>query len=67
VSERGAPGVENLGAASMDCPRQRGAAHIDLGTSEDDVAARALYESAGFTNREGRPDGPMMLYYERGL
>jgi hypothetical protein len=38
-----------------------------LGTSEDDVAARALYESAGFTNREGSPDGPTMLYYERDL
>jgi hypothetical protein len=40
---------------------------IDLGTSEDDVGARALYESAGFTNREGGPDGPTMLYYEREL
>ena len=40
---------------------------IDLGTSEDDVAARALYESAGFTNREGGPAGPRMLYYERDL
>ena len=53
--------------AAMDHARERGAAHIDLGTSEDDVAARALYESAGFTNREGRPDGPVMLYYEREL
>jgi ribosomal protein S18 acetylase RimI-like enzyme len=53
--------------AAMDHARERGAAHIDLGTSEDDVAARALYESAGFTNREGRPDGPRMLYYERDL
>ena len=55
-----------LGAA-MEHARRRGAAHIDLGTSEDDVAARALYESAGFTNREGGPDGPRMLYYERDL
>ena len=53
--------------AAMEHARARGAAHIDLGTSEDDVAARALYESAGFTNREGRPDGPRMLYYERDL
>ena len=37
-------------------------AHIDLGTSEDDVAARALYEGAGFTNRDGGPDGSRMLY-----
>ena len=53
--------------AAMAHARERGAAHIDLGTSEDDVAARALYESAGFTNREGGPDGPRMLYYERDL
>jgi GNAT superfamily N-acetyltransferase len=53
--------------AAMEHARERGAAHIDLGTSEDDVAARSRYESAGFTNREGRPDGPVMLYYERGL
>jgi ribosomal protein S18 acetylase RimI-like enzyme len=51
----------------MEHAKERGAAHIDLGTSEADVAARALYESAGFTNREGRPDGPVMLYYERDL
>lgn len=53
--------------AAMELARERGAAHIDLGTSEDDVAARALYESAGFTNREGGPEGPRMLYYERDL
>jgi ribosomal protein S18 acetylase RimI-like enzyme len=53
--------------AAMEHARKRGAAHIDLGTSEDDVAARGLYESAGFTNREGGPEGPRMLYYERDL
>jgi ribosomal protein S18 acetylase RimI-like enzyme len=53
--------------AAMDHARQRGAARIDLNTSVDDVAARALYESAGFTNREGGPEGPRMLYYERDL
>lgn len=53
--------------SAMDHARGRGAAHIDLGTSEDDVAARALYESTGFTNRERGPDGPRMLYYEREL
>lgn len=41
----------------METARERGATHIDLGTSEDDTAALALYESAGFTSREGRPDG----------
>jgi ribosomal protein S18 acetylase RimI-like enzyme len=53
--------------AAMEHARERGAARIDLNTSEDDVAARALYESAGFTNREGGPDGPPMLYFERDL
>jgi ribosomal protein S18 acetylase RimI-like enzyme len=53
--------------AAMDAARGQGAEHMELGTSEDDVAARGLYESAGFTNREGRPDGPVMLYYERDL
>jgi ribosomal protein S18 acetylase RimI-like enzyme len=53
--------------AAMEVARERGAAHMDLGTSEDDIAARGLYESAGFTNREGRPDGPVMFVYEREL
>jgi len=53
--------------AAMDYARARGADRIDLNTSEDDVAARALYERTGFTNREGSPDGPTMLYYERDL
>ena len=52
---------------AMDAARQRGATHMDLGTSEDDEAARGLYESAGFTNREGTPDGPVMFVYEREL
>jgi ribosomal protein S18 acetylase RimI-like enzyme len=51
----------------METAREQGAAHMDLGTSTDDTAARALYESCGFTNREGAPDGPVMLYYERDL
>jgi ribosomal protein S18 acetylase RimI-like enzyme len=53
--------------AALEHARERGARHIDLNTSEDDVAARALYERMGFTNREGAPDGPPMLYYERDL
>jgi ribosomal protein S18 acetylase RimI-like enzyme len=52
---------------AMDVARAEGATYMDLGTSEDDVAARGLYESLGFTNREGRPDGPVMYYYEREL
>ena len=53
--------------AAMDAARTEGAEQMELGTSESDTAARALYESAGFTNREGRPDGPVMLFYEREL
>lgn len=47
--------------------RERGAAWIFLGTSTDDEAARAVYESEGFTNREGGETGPVMLFYEREL
>jgi ribosomal protein S18 acetylase RimI-like enzyme len=47
--------------------RGRGAAYMELGTSEADVAARALYESLGFSNREGGPGGPLSYFYEREL
>jgi ribosomal protein S18 acetylase RimI-like enzyme len=68
VPERRGQGLGRaLLEAAMQHGRERGAARIDLNTSETDVAARALYESAGFTNREGAPDGPTMLYYERDL
>lgn len=53
--------------AAMDYARGRGASHMDLNTSTDDRAARALYERNGFTNHEGAGDGPSMLYYERDL
>jgi ribosomal protein S18 acetylase RimI-like enzyme len=53
--------------AAIEEARAHGADHIDVGTSEDDTAARGLYEKLGFTNREGKPDGPVMLYYERDL
>jgi len=53
--------------AAIDQARREGAAYMDLGTSEDDVAARALYESLGFSNREGKPDGPINYFYEREL
>jgi GNAT superfamily N-acetyltransferase len=53
--------------AAMDVAREEGAAHMDLGTGEDDAAARALYESLGFSNREGKPDGPLNYFYEREL
>jgi ribosomal protein S18 acetylase RimI-like enzyme len=53
--------------ATMDAAREAGAVRIDLGTSVDDSAAIGLYESCGFSNREGEPDGPQMLVYERDL
>jgi GNAT superfamily N-acetyltransferase len=60
-----------LGRALMEAAiaeaRARGADYMELGTSEDDVAARALYESLGFVNREGGPDGPISYFYEREL
>ena len=46
--------------------RERGCAWIDLDTSEDDHAARHLYESFGFINREG-PGGPIAYAYELEL
>jgi ribosomal protein S18 acetylase RimI-like enzyme len=53
--------------AAMALARDEGADYMDLGTAETDVAARALYESLGFSNREGKPDGPVNYYYEREL
>jgi ribosomal protein S18 acetylase RimI-like enzyme len=52
---------------ALDVARREGAVEMQLGTSEDDVAARALYESLGFSNRERRPDGPITYFYEREL
>jgi ribosomal protein S18 acetylase RimI-like enzyme len=53
--------------AAIELARERGSAWMDLGTSDDDVAARALYESLGFSNREGKPDGPINYFSEREL
>jgi len=52
---------------TIDLAREKGADGIDLGTGETDTAARGLYESMGFTNKEGGPEGPPMLFYEREL
>jgi hypothetical protein len=51
----------------MEVAREAGATTIELNTGESDEAARGLYEATGFTNREGNPDGPRMLYYEREI
>jgi ribosomal protein S18 acetylase RimI-like enzyme len=52
---------------TLEFARAAGADGIDLNTGETDAAARALYESMGFTNREGGPEGPAMLFYERAI
>jgi ribosomal protein S18 acetylase RimI-like enzyme len=59
---------QGLGRALLDAAialaRETGADYMCLATSEDDEAARSLYESSGFRNRDG---GSLMLYYEREL
>ncbi len=59
-----------IGAALLTSALQhagaRGADYIHLGTTEDDVAARHLYEKAGFRRTEGE-GGPLMFVYEREL
>jgi ribosomal protein S18 acetylase RimI-like enzyme len=52
--------------AALEHARDRGADRIELGTTEDDVAARHLYETCGFIRTEG-PGGPLMFVYEREL
>jgi GNAT superfamily N-acetyltransferase len=53
--------------AAIELARREGADTMDLGTGEDDRAARALYESMGFDNRGGKPDGAANYFYEREL
>ncbi|HEY5331949.1 MAG TPA: GNAT family N-acetyltransferase [Solirubrobacterales bacterium] len=53
--------------ATMATAREAGARAIDLATGEGAAAARALYESAGFTNFEASAGRPRMPFYEREL
>ncbi len=53
--------------AAIELARREGADHIDLATGEEDTAARRLYESLGFRNRDRGPAGPVNYYYEREL
>jgi ribosomal protein S18 acetylase RimI-like enzyme len=66
-SKRGRGCGRALMQAAIAYARERGADHMDLGTGEQDVVARALYESLGFSNREGKPDGPINYFYELAL
>jgi GNAT superfamily N-acetyltransferase len=54
-----------LMVAAIDVARHEGAADMSLATGEDDVAARALYESLGFINREA--NGELNFFYPREL
>ena len=68
VPERRGEGLGRvLLTAAIEVARDAGSGVIDLSTSEDDIAARGLYAAMGFTDREGAPDGPRLLYYEREL
>jgi ribosomal protein S18 acetylase RimI-like enzyme len=53
--------------AAISTLRARGAETMDIGVDEPDLPARRLYESLGFTNHAGGPDGPLMYVYERDL
>jgi ribosomal protein S18 acetylase RimI-like enzyme len=66
-SLRGQGAGRSLLTKAIELSRERGADGIDLNTGESDTAARGLYESMGFTNRESSPDGPAMLFYEREI
>ncbi|MGA9635125.1 MAG: GNAT family N-acetyltransferase [Solirubrobacterales bacterium] len=66
-SLRGRGTGRRLLKAAVDTARGEGATHMELGTTEADAAARALYESIGFSNHEGGPGGPVMLFYEIDL
>ena len=68
VPERRGHGIgRRIMLAAIDAARDAGADYMDLGTSEDDRAARRLYESLGFTNREPTPGSPVSYYYELEL
>jgi ribosomal protein S18 acetylase RimI-like enzyme len=66
-AERGHGLGRALLEAALDLARGEGADYMDLGTSEDDVVARKLYERVGFSRTEGRAGGPLNYYYELDL
>lgn len=66
-SQRGRGVGRALMHAAIREARREGAATMDIGVDEPDLAARRLYESLGFMNRAGGSDGPLMYVYERDL
>jgi GNAT superfamily N-acetyltransferase len=70
VPDRRGQGIGRaLMEAAMAAARAEGADHMELGTGEADVVARALYESLGFDNHEHGPGGvsTVSYFYERDL
>ena len=70
VPERRGQGIGRaLMEETMAAARAKGADTMELGTGEADVAARALYESLGFTHTEHGPGGveTLSFFYEREL
>ena len=53
--------------AALRHARDRGASYAYLGTGEEAVGARALYEGLGFSHRVGQASGPVNYFYEREL
>jgi ribosomal protein S18 acetylase RimI-like enzyme len=60
-----------LGRALMEAclneARARGGDSMEIGVDEPDTAARNLYESLGFSNRETGGSGALMYFYGRSL
>ena len=53
--------------AALEEARRRGATTMDIGVDAPDQVARSLYESLGFSNRSGGPEGSLMYVYECDL
>jgi ribosomal protein S18 acetylase RimI-like enzyme len=53
--------------AALRHARDRGAGYAYLGTGEEAIGARALYEGLGFSHRGGQATGPVNYFYEREL
>ena len=62
-ARRGSGVGRTLLRACVERARARGCDFMDLSTSEDDVAARHLYEAEGFRRTEGE-GGPLTFHYE---
>ncbi len=58
---------KELMTAVLDLARSREAAMVEVVTGEDDIAARGLYESTGFSNLIEGEGNASSLYYELEL